>query len=255
MYMLLSHGGLAESALQAVSAGQDPDRNKALVTLAGLLAAIIHDYEHEGTTNDFLVKTVSPKAVRYNDKSPNENHHVSAAFAVLMRSECNFLSKLSGMEFRQLRKLVIELVLSTDMAENGKILKTFKEAAGSGSFSPSSPQGATLALQIALKCADLGHLALGWSSHIQWVRKLETEFFAQGDDEKHLGLEEVSFLMDRKKPGVSETQVGFLDFVALPLFRALAEAFPSASPMTDAVESNARIWREVQADMESASAD
>jgi len=172
-----------------------------------------------------------------------------------MKSDCNFLDSLTAMEFRELRKLVIELVLSTDMAEHGNILKSFKEAAGIGPFSISSPQDAVLAMKLALKCADLGHLALRWSLHIQWVRQLESEFFAQGDKEKHLGMENISFLMDRSKPGVSETQVGFLDMVALPLFRALVEAFPAASPMAQAVEANARCWRELHADTTAATAD
>lgn len=37
----------------------------------------VHDYEHVGLTNDFLVATSSPLAMRYNDRTPLENHHVS----------------------------------------------------------------------------------------------------------------------------------------------------------------------------------
>merc|ERR1712100_467018 len=100
----------------------------------------------------------------------------------------------------------------------------------------------------ALKCADLGHLSLCWSSHLRWVQLLEEEFFAQGDRESKLGMPDVSFLMDRKKPGASDTQVGFFDFVVLPLFRAFANAFPSASPMLQGVEANYAKWQEVQAE-------
>jgi hypothetical protein len=35
-----------------------------------------------------------------------------------------------------------------------------------------------------------------------------------------------SFLMDRTKPGVSESQLGFFQFVVTPLFGALLAAFP-----------------------------
>ena len=47
------------------------------------LAAICHDYEHPGLTNDFLIKSHHPLALNYNDKSPLEMHHASAAFSVL----------------------------------------------------------------------------------------------------------------------------------------------------------------------------
>jgi len=36
-----------------------------------------------------------------------------------------------------------------------------------------------LALQLALKCADLGHLAAPRSTHLKWVVALEEELFRQ----------------------------------------------------------------------------
>ena len=45
-----------------------------------LMSAIIHDYNHSGTTNNFHVQSTSPLAVVYNDKSVLENHHVAAYF-------------------------------------------------------------------------------------------------------------------------------------------------------------------------------
>lgn len=95
--------------------------------------------------------------------------------------------------------------------------------------------------------ADLGHLALGWSSHLQWVRRLEAEFFAQGDKEKSLGMPEVSFLMDREKPGVSESQVGFFEYVVFPLFKTFVGLFPSSYHVLEAVEENHRRWCSIEA--------
>ena len=45
-----------------------------------LLAAIVHDVEHTGTTNNFHVNSSSETALIYNDKSVLENFHVSTAF-------------------------------------------------------------------------------------------------------------------------------------------------------------------------------
>lgn len=45
--------------------------------LAGLFAAAIHDYQHPGVSNAFLVRTKHPIALRYNDMAVLENHHVS----------------------------------------------------------------------------------------------------------------------------------------------------------------------------------
>ena len=46
-----------------------------------LLLQAIHDYEHLGLTNDYLINTEHPLALRYNDKSPMENHHAASSFA------------------------------------------------------------------------------------------------------------------------------------------------------------------------------
>ena len=41
-----------------------------------LLLQIIHDYQHKGVNNDFLVRTGDSLAILYNDRSPMENHHL-----------------------------------------------------------------------------------------------------------------------------------------------------------------------------------
>ena len=44
--------------------------------LGALLSAVIHDFEHRGVNNDFLIQSGDDLAIRYNDKSPMENHHL-----------------------------------------------------------------------------------------------------------------------------------------------------------------------------------
>lgn len=188
----------------------------------------------------------------------NENHHVAAAFALMQHPDNNFLSQLSPIQYRRLRSIVVELVLGTDAAEGNKILKVFTEHLDAednsiktpstdqlqSPYMPTTVQETTSALQIMLKCADLGHLALEWDAHVAWVERLETEFFAQGDMEKTLEFPEISFLMDRDRPGVSKTQTGFFQFVVVPLFASLVRAFPAAMPMLVQVEKNFESWRD-----------
>ena len=61
--------------------------------------------------------------------------------------------------------------------------------------------------QMAMKCADLGHLASAKSVHLKWVHALEEEMFRQGDLEKQRGYP-VSPLMDRTKTGITKSQTG-----------------------------------------------
>lgn len=266
-HALLWHGRLLTTvapALQGKDASVDADGR--LEHMACLIAAAAHDFEHRGLNNDFLVRTLDGRALRHNNLHVNEQHHVSGTFVVLLKPHCNFLVNLAPKQFLRLRSLIIDLVFATDMGNNSRILKAFCDktakgttehsepaAAEAGSmceeqpaFIPNSAEDAVLLLQMVIKCADVGHLAMTWDYHMKWVRRLEMEFFAQGDKEKALGLRPVSFLMDRDKPGVSQTQVGFLEFVALPLFRALAQGLPASRPMLAGVTDNYMRWKTLE---------
>jgi len=251
MHALLELGGISSAASAALArdgAGQEHTRMEVLLTC--LLAAAVHDFEHVGLSNDFLVRSAHPRALLYNDKHVNENHHVAAAFAVMRRPECNFCEHFPDQQLRQIRNLIIELVIATDMSCHDSLLKSFSEVVNGpkspssdavAGFVPGTNKEAVLLLQLAMKCADLGHLSLGWDLHCQWVRCIEEEFFQQGDLEKSQGMS-VSFLMDRSKPGASLTQVGFFEYVVLPLYRALARGAPAAGDILARVEQNYELW-------------
>ncbi len=68
-------------------------------------------------------------------------------------------------------------------------------------------------LQIALKCADIGHLSCPQVLHQRWTAQLRDEFFLQGDQEKQKHLA-ISPLMDRTEvAGLTKSQVTHPVFV------------------------------------------
>ncbi|PNH11652.1 Calcium/calmodulin-dependent 3',5'-cyclic nucleotide phosphodiesterase 1B [Tetrabaena socialis] len=167
---------------------------------------------------------------------------------------------------------VIELVLATDMKQHFSIISHFNTVhrlasyshqqvkathrgqsvphpfpVGSGDAQPPPPPQPvdeaerSLTLQLALKAADIGHLGEALEVHKRWLAVLEDEFFRQGDRERQLGLP-ISPLFDRTKQGVSKSQVGFYDFVALPLCFSLSSAFPGTAPLMGCFLKNYRHW-------------
>lgn len=62
-----------------------------LQLLASYWSAAVHDYEHQGLNNDFLIKTSHALAITYNDISPLENHHISAAAALIGEDQYRFV--------------------------------------------------------------------------------------------------------------------------------------------------------------------
>lgn len=215
---------------------------------AGLLSAIIHDYEHKGVNNDFLIRFQDDLALKYNDRSPLENHHVAAAFEVMVTKPHDIFKQCDPEVFISIRKCVIEMVLATDMKIHFDVLGRFKqiEEKVREGVEDLMPEDVSLALQVCLKCADIGHCYCESNVHLRWVQKLEQEFFAQGDREEEFGAVAKSPLMDREKAGITKSQVGFFKIVVVPLFASFCKAFPSAEPMLSSLNRNLELWAKVE---------
>jgi hypothetical protein len=50
--------------------------------------------------------------------------------------------------------------------------------------------------------------------------------------------------MDRTKAGISKSQLGFFDVVALPLFQSFATRFPDTEPLLAGLRDNYAYWRD-----------
>ncbi|XP_027721900.1 calcium/calmodulin-dependent 3',5'-cyclic nucleotide phosphodiesterase 1A isoform X2 [Vombatus ursinus] len=189
-----------------------------LEILAMVFAAAIHDYEHTGTTNNFHIQTRSDVAILYNDRSVLENHHVSAVYRLMQEEEMNILANLSKDDWRDLRNLVIEMVLSTDMSGHFQQIKTIRSTL-------QQPEGIdkAKAMSLILHAADISHPAKTWELHHRWTMALMEEFFRQGDKEAELGLP-FSPLCDRKSTLVAQSQIGFIDFIVEPTFSLLTDS-------------------------------
>ncbi|XP_036735273.2 dual specificity calcium/calmodulin-dependent 3',5'-cyclic nucleotide phosphodiesterase 1A isoform X2 [Manis pentadactyla] len=189
-----------------------------LEILAMVFAAAVHDYEHTGTTNNFHIQTRSDVAILYNDRSVLENHHVSAAYRLMQEEEMNVLINLSKDDWRDLRNLVIEMVLSTDMSGHFQQIKNIRN-------SLQQPEGVDKAktMSLILHAADISHPAKPWRLHHRWTVALMEEFFLQGDKEAELGLP-FSPLCDRKSTLVAQSQIGFIDFIVEPTFSLLTDS-------------------------------
>uniref|UniRef100_A0A8C7XI43 Phosphodiesterase n=1 Tax=Oryzias sinensis TaxID=183150 RepID=A0A8C7XI43_9TELE len=189
-----------------------------LEIFAVIFAAAIHDYEHTGTTNNFHIQTRSDTALLYNDRAVQENHHISAAYRLLQRDDDkNIFVNLSKDEWRDLRSLVVDMVLATDMSCHFQQIKGMKNLMMQREH-PDKPK----ALSLLLHTADISHPAKQWGLHHRWTTFLLEEFFRQGDKEAELGLP-FSPLCDRKSTMVAQSQIGFIDFIVEPTFTVVTE--------------------------------
>ncbi|XP_054649642.1 cGMP-inhibited 3',5'-cyclic phosphodiesterase 3A isoform X3 [Dunckerocampus dactyliophorus] len=225
-----SANGITPSATAFLSYKMNASLEEGYGSLSGLIpglelmalyvAAAMHDYDHPGRTNAFLVATSAPQALLYNDRSVLENHHAASAWNLFMsRPEYNFLVNLEHVEFKRFRFLVIEAILATDLKKHFDFLAEFNAKVGDEGVSGidwTNENDRLLVCQMCIKLADVNGPLKCKELHLQWTEGIVNEFYEQGDEEASLGLP-ISPFMDRSAPQLAKLQESFITHIVGPL--------------------------------------
>merc|ERR1712232_143647 len=219
--------------------------------------------------------------VRYNDRSVLENMHVALTFETMQQDdECDWFSLLSGSTAepassasrekgtglsklqQYVRKGIISLVLATDMAKHSQHVQALNAfVADESDYThdhPPSPaahdkqkalERTLFLLETVLHASDISNPCKPRRISLGWTKRMLTEFWAQGDEERELGLD-ISPLCDRE-PGqkdVPKGQIGFINFVVLPLYKPIAEFIQEAQTALENLQLNKAFWEEKDQD-------
>ena len=107
--------------------------------MAAIFASSIHDVDHPGLTNQYLINTSmnyfilsmfilrnfklsflfmtgSELALMYNDESVLENHHLAVAFKLLQPKECDIFVSFNKKQRQTIRKMSIDMVRQLDIS-------------------------------------------------------------------------------------------------------------------------------------------
>ncbi|KAM4053005.1 3',5'-cyclic-AMP phosphodiesterase 4D isoform 1-T1 [Anomaloglossus baeobatrachus] len=218
-----------------------------LEILAAIFASAIHDVDHPGVSNQFLINTNSELALMYNDSSVLENHHLAVGFKLLQEENCDIFQNLTKKQRQSLRKMVIDIVLATDMSKHMNLLadlKTMvetKKVTSSGVLLLDNYSDRIQVLQNMVHCADLSNPTKPLQLYRHWTDRIMEEFFRQGDRERERGME-ISPMCDKHNASVEKSQVGFIDYIVHPLWETWADlVHPDAQDILDTLEDN-REW-------------
>uniref|UniRef100_A0A3P9AC31 Phosphodiesterase n=1 Tax=Esox lucius TaxID=8010 RepID=A0A3P9AC31_ESOLU len=218
-----------------------------LEILAAIFASAIHDVDHPGVSNQFLISTNSELALMYNDSSVLENHHLAVGFKLLQEENCDIFQNLTKKQRQSLRKMVIDIVLATDMSKHMNLLadlKTMvetKKVTSSGVLLLDNYNDRIQVLQNMVHCADLSNPTKPLQLYRQWTDRIMDEFFSQGDRERERGME-ISAMCDKHNASIQKSQVGFIDYIVHPLWETWADlVHPDAQDILDTLEDN-REW-------------
>ncbi|TYZ63160.1 hypothetical protein PybrP1_002055 [[Pythium] brassicae (nom. inval.)] len=209
----------------------------------GLVAAAAHDISHPGVSNGFLIATRSKLAITYSDDSVLERMHIAELYRVLSHDKFDIFSHMSLNVRVEIRKLIIQMVLATDLSRHFPHISKLK----SKKFAVSEETRGlevTLIMETLLMLSDLGHTAKPFPHHQLWANRISEEFFRQGDAEERHNLP-VSPLCDRRLANLPKSQVTFLTLLATPLFETAGQAFAidEYDSVMKELHANTRSWQ------------
>jgi cAMP-specific phosphodiesterase 4 len=226
-----------------------------------MISAVAHDVGHPGVNNPFLIETSHELALRYNDKSPLENMHCAKLFEMVTVQDANIFEQLPKDAYKDVRKICIEAILHTDMVAHFSMVKDLTmlyhnnsevwEAVSDVDAPPDaaecellrSAEHKKLSLNLILHAADVSNPCKVWDICNKWAVLVLEEFFAQGDQEKSLGIP-VQMLNDRDKVNKPNSQIGFIEFIVAPLFVAYIKLFPTLYELGDNLVDNMEMWEQ-----------
>lgn len=204
-----------------LSVGRDPG----LMMMAAMCAAGLHDIDHVGLTNSFLVKSGHALAQEHGSTSVLEKHHAAIANSLLI--DFPFASRNERNEFL---KIVTELILATDLSRHHQMVSS-PPVVGEGIES----------LCFLLHAADVSNNGRVREVSVQWTERLMEEFFHQGDLERELQIG-VTPMMDRSVCNVARVQIGFIDVIARPLYVALCGLVDGLEHIVELMDANRAAW-------------
>ena len=218
--------------------------------LASIIALLGHDVGHPGLTNRFLINSKNALAITCkfyvdNDYSVLEMMHCAITFQIMQKDNHDILATLNQDQKLNVRALIIDMILATDMVRHFDLIGKFKaKMINSTNIPLEIPENRNEMMKILTKASDVAHAAKSNELHQIWTNLICEEFFTQGDLEKQQGMP-VSMYCDREKTDVSKSQAGFIKNIVLPIFESLNLCLDSKDikeNCIDQLEDNMKMW-------------
>ncbi|PAA90295.1 hypothetical protein BOX15_Mlig015483g1 [Macrostomum lignano] len=231
--------------------------------VASLLGALVHDLDHPGRTNPFLINSQHKLAILYNDITVLESHHVSLAFQLTTRDDrINIFKNMSREDYKTLRQSMIDIVLATEMAKHFEHVGKFANQIVAPLVAKEGEEGAeriteeealemltksenrTLIKRVLIKCSDVSNPCRSLKLCKEWAKRISEEYFQQTDEEKSKGLPIVMPVFDRTTCNMPHSQTSFIDFFLREMFSAW-HAFCDVPQLVENLNNNYAYWKQL----------
>ncbi|XP_064594996.1 dual 3',5'-cyclic-AMP and -GMP phosphodiesterase 11A-like isoform X2 [Liolophura sinensis] len=225
------------------------------------VAALCHDLDHRGTNNAFQQKTSSALAQLYGTKATLEHHHFNHAVMIL-NSEVklssgnqsgakgnNIFANVSSEEYVEVMNILKQAILATDLSVHLQGRSKFFAMVEEDGVGWEDKERKTVLRDILMTACDVAAITKPWEVQRQVADLVMSEFFDQGDKERNELNIQPQALMDRERQDeLPKLQLGWIDGICLPLYKALAKMEPKFQPMLDGVLANRQQWEILDAE-------
>lgn len=196
-----------------------------LTQFACVLAALIHDVDHQGVSNNTLALEDDPLVANYGGKSMAEQNSVDQAWTLLMSEHYQPLVTLlcrDQSELCRLRQLVVNSVMATDIMDpdlkklrNDRWEKAFSSKSSEDSSRDVINRKATIVIEHLIQASDVSHTMQHWNVYTKWNSRLFKEMYKAYLDGRS-GANDPSLFW-------AKGEIGFFDFYIIPLAKKLKE--------------------------------
>lgn len=164
------------------SIGSDP-----LVQFTLVFAALVHDVDHVGISNQQLIKESSPIASLYKNRSVSEQNAVDISWWLLMTNDYEDLRSAiytDTAEMRRFRQCLVNSVIATDILDRNmkdhrdyNWNKCFVRLTHFMDWEEKRNLQATVIAEAVMQAADAGHCLQPFRSYLKWNEKLFEEMY------------------------------------------------------------------------------
>jgi 3'5'-cyclic nucleotide phosphodiesterase len=218
-----------------------------LIQFGCVLAALVHDIDHQGVSNMQLVSEQATLATLYNNKAVAEQNSIDIAWAVFMADEyTDFRGAVCPTDhhLQRLRQVVVNCVIATDIVDkdlkDDRNTRWEKGFMSGNSLSDDSQQvqnrRATLVLEHLIQASDISHCMQHWQVYRKWNERLFREMYHA----YNIGRG------DRNPAEVwYQGELDFFDFYIIPLAKKLRDCHVfgvSSDEFLNYAEQNRKEW-------------
>lgn len=207
------------------------------------IVSIGHDVGHPGLSNMFLKNADTPLSQLYGGNSPLERMHCVFLTQLMRRHGMSRLLSEDGVRQSELRNLLVETLLVTDLRLHFDWMKRFMQLKDPVALKSIPVETRRVLLcQALLKSADISNPLRPYAAAQHWSNVLHEEWTSQAGLEIYLEqpVSMAAAAGDERKQ--ADVQIAFINTFTQPLFSSLSEIVPSMREFSNMCAENTKLW-------------